>query len=82
VTTIQTNARVFKTGRALIEFAVQRDVPQGLHRAVVLLDEIPLRQDRASASPNPFLSLKPLNLEGWPANCSFRREDIYGDDGR
>lgn len=25
---------------------------------------------------------KPMTLPGWPKDCLFRREDIYGDDGR
>ncbi|HZF09416.1 MAG TPA: hypothetical protein VFE33_11550 [Thermoanaerobaculia bacterium] len=30
----------------------------------------------------PPLRLKMLDLRGLPANTTFRREDIYGDDGR
>lgn len=28
------------------------------------------------------LDLKAMKLGAWPKACTFRREDIYGDDGR
>ena len=28
------------------------------------------------------LVLRQVRLSGWPANSTYRREEIYGDDGR
>ncbi len=32
--------------------------------------------------PKPPLRLKVFDWPGWPANATFRREEIYDDDGR
>jgi hypothetical protein len=54
-------------------------VSAGVHQAVVIVEEQPaVAGQRVDALPN----LLPLAFEGWPTDCTFRREDLYGDDGR
>ena len=55
-------------------------IAPGEHRAVLLLDVAVRPAERGA--PKPPLRLKMLDLQGWPADTTFRREDIYGDDGR
>ncbi len=55
-------------------------IAPGEHRAVLVLDEAV--RPRGRKSPKPPLRLKMLDWQGWPADATFRREDIYGDNGR
>jgi hypothetical protein len=55
-------------------------IAPGEHRAVLVLDEAV--RPTARRAPKPPLRLKMLEGQGWPADTTFRREDIYGDDGR
>ena len=36
----------------------------------------------AARVPKPPLKLKVWKWEAWPADATFRREDLYEDDGR
>jgi hypothetical protein len=45
---------------------------------VIVEEQSAAAEQRADAS----LDLLPRTFEGWPNNCNFRREDLYGDDGR
>jgi hypothetical protein len=57
---------------------VPADVPAGVHQVVIVLQEAP-----SAVS-------KPRGLASWPGHdvglvdpaMTFRREDLYGDDGR
>jgi hypothetical protein len=77
--TIETAISVNPDGSAVIELQLPGNVSAGVHRAVVIVEEQPavVEQDAALA-----LDLLPLTFEGWPKDCTFRREDLYGDDGR
>jgi hypothetical protein len=57
---------------------VPADIPPGTHQVVVVLQEdaSPPRRDRFTADW-PVHQSGPVD-----ANMTFRREDIYGDDGR
>jgi hypothetical protein len=65
------------------ELRVVTQAPEGIrpgeHRAVLLLDEAVHSGPKASRPP---LRLKMLDWSAWPAGSTFRREEIYGDDGR
>lgn len=54
-------------------------IPPGEHRVVVVIDDglVPAKARNAK----PPLKLNVLKWESWPAESTFRREDIY-DDGR
>lgn len=50
-------------------------LPPGDHEAVVDLPEV-------SDSSTPQLDDFPISHTPWDPTATFRREDIYGDDGR
>jgi hypothetical protein len=57
------------------------NIPPGDYPAVLILDE------RADSAPSEKVPKLPLRLKiftwsDWPANPTFRREEIYDDDGR
>jgi hypothetical protein len=76
--TLEIQATVDETGELRVVTQAPPGIAPGEHRAVLLLEET---MGQPSA-PKPPLRLKMLDLRGWPANTTFRREDIYGDDGR
>jgi hypothetical protein len=76
---IETSISVNPDGSAVIELQLSGNVPAGVHRAVVIVEEQPAVADQYVDAP---LNLLPLAFEGWPQDCTFRREDLYGDDGR
>ncbi len=63
-----------------LKIEVPKSVASGPHRLVVVIEESPL--DTAQHKAAGPLRLTKLHLPAWPANSSFRREDIYGDTGR
>jgi hypothetical protein len=64
-----------------VRIALPRAVKPGPHRLVVVIDESPVSPE-ATRQPNGPLRLRKLRLPGWPKDALFRREEIYGDDGR
>jgi hypothetical protein len=38
--------------------------------------------DQLKKKMKRLLDLKPIRLQGWPKHSTFRREEIYNDDGR
>lgn len=40
------------------------------------------RPSRLGPESDPLADFPTLHVESWPAGFSFRREEIYGDDGR
>jgi hypothetical protein len=55
-------------------------IAPGEHRAVLVIDE---HIAAASAHvPKPPLALKVWKWEAWPTDATFRREDLYENDGR
>lgn len=79
MTTIETAISVNPDGSAILELRVPGSVAAGVHRAVVIVDEQAAAAEQRADAP---LDLLPLAFDGWPDNCNFRREDLYGDDGR
>ena len=79
MTTIETSISVNADGSAVLELQVPGSVSAGVHRAVVIVeDQSAVVEQHADTVPD----LLPLKFEGWPNDCTFRREDLYGDDGR
>jgi hypothetical protein len=63
-----------------VKLELPKTVAPGPHRLVLVIEEAPLdAAPRKAAAP---LRLTKLHLSGWPADSTFRREDIYGDTGR
>jgi hypothetical protein len=77
--TIETAIFVNPDGSAVIELQLPGNVSAGVHRAVVIVEEQPVVAGQHVDTPPNLL---PLAFEGWPKGCAFRREDLYGDDGR
>ena len=77
--TIETAISVNPDGSAVIELQLPGNVSAGVHRAVVIVEEQPTAAGQQVNSPPNLL---PLTFAGWPKDCAFRREDLYGDDGR
>jgi hypothetical protein len=78
--TIETHVTVTPDGQLTVRAAAPADIPPGEHSAVLVIDEhIALAMVR---TPKPPLVLKIWKWEAWPTNATFRREDLYEDDGR
>lgn len=55
----------------------------GQHKVLIIAEETAIAQYDREAGKNHLLSgLKPIRLPHWPENSTFRREEIYNDDGR
>lgn len=77
--TIDTVANV--TGDQMVSIPLPRRVLPGPHRVVLVIDEA-AAEPPAVPSPSEPLSLRMLQMAGWPQGSTFRREEIYGDAGR
>ena len=77
--TIETAISVNPDGSAVVELQLPGNLSAGVHRAVVIVEDQPVVAGQIVDTPP---SLLPLAFEGWPTDCVFRREDLYGDDGR
>ncbi len=73
--TIETVATVTAEGKLIVE--APPGMAPGEHRVVIVVEETPHTAGRL-----PPLKLHTWKLNAWPADCTFRREDLYGDDGR
>ena len=75
---IETKAEVTPEGKLTV--AVSSKVTPGEHWVIVTIDdEARVGGARKRTAP---LQLKMLKWSAWPKDCAFRREDLYGDDGR
>ncbi len=55
----------------------------GLHKILIITDEKAVGGGIPRKKRNKgLLDLKPVHLQGWPKHSTFRREEIYDDDGR
>jgi hypothetical protein len=79
--TFEIKATVAPDGELRVVARVPPDIPPGDHQAVLILDEA-ARTISPEGTPKPPLRLKVFDWPGWPANSTFRREEIYDDDGR
>ena len=76
--TIETTITVTPDGDIIVP--VKANLPAGTHRAVLVIDAEPV--EASNASTDSALDLHTFALANWPADATFRREDIYSDDGR
>jgi hypothetical protein len=77
--TIETAISVNPDGSAIVELQLPGTVSAGVHRAVVIVEE---QSTVAGPGVDTPPDLLPLAFDGWPKDCEFRREDLYGDNGR
>ena len=73
--TIETTAEVGPDGKLVVQ--LPPDIPPGPHRVVVVVEEQPA--ERPKREPMTFSA---YDVELIDPNMTFRREDLYGDDGR
>lgn len=76
--TLEITLTVQPDGTAILE--LPPDVLPGEHRAVLVIEEAS-QQPPTIESPE-MLQLQTFALTNWPADATFRREVLYGDDGR
>ncbi len=79
---IETEMSVAEDGSAVIQLQLPPTVTAGKHRAVVVLDEQRVDDDRAAAIAPPPVDLPAHDFGPWPGGLSLRREHLYGDEGR
>ena len=75
---MQITATVSLDGRLIVQ--LPSSIPPGEHRVVLVIED-------KSTAPTAKISRPPLRLnvlkwKAWPAESTFRREDLYGDEGR
>jgi len=63
-----------------LRIELPKSVTPGPHRVVVVIEE--LTSAAAQRKPAGPLRLTKLHLPAWPADSTYRRDDIYGDTGR
>ena len=76
--TIETLITVTPEGRIIIPG--QANLPPGEHRAVLVIEEMPPLANHKTIPPS--LRLHAVAWQGISVDTTFRREDIYGDEGR
>lgn len=76
MTSVQTTATVSRDGKLVIQ--LPPSIPPGKHRVVLVIDhgQTPVRLSK------PPLKLNVMKWKAWSAASTFRREEIYGDEGR
>lgn len=74
--TIETIITVLDDGS--IQIPPRHDLTPGSHRAVLVVEE----ESAPALARHLPLRLRMLNLSGWPANSTYRREELYDDAGR
>jgi hypothetical protein len=75
---MQVTATVSVDGKLIVQ--VPQSIPPGEHRVVLVIDDKTTQP--AAKIPKPPLKLNVFRWEGWPADSTFRREDIYEGAGR
>jgi hypothetical protein len=75
--TIETTAVV--TPEHTLTVQLPADVAPGTHKVVVVIEEV----EAAPKPPVPrWIDWPAHNVQLTDPTCTFRREDMYGDDGR
>ncbi len=78
--TIETNLQVSEDKTVVLTLPRVAELRPGVYHVVMVIDEKPI-QPVEETKKNP-LNLNVFKWEGWPVDCTFRREDIYENDGR
>jgi hypothetical protein len=78
--TIETDVHISEDKTIHLTLPEVSELQPGMYHVVVVIDDEPI-QPVAETKKKP-LKLHEFELKGWPADCTFRREDIYNDDGR
>lgn len=55
----------------------------GQHKILIIADEAAIPEEgKITGEVKRSLDLRPISPMGWPKDSTFRREEIYNDDGR
>lgn len=79
MTSVQTTATVSSDGKLVLQ--LPPSIPPGEHRVVLVID-YGSSPHTSARLPKPPLALNVLKWKAWPANATFRREEIYEYDER
>lgn len=74
--TIQTTVTIGSDGKLILQ--LPQDIQPGQHRVVVVIDEF----DSPATPGQTRLALEAVDWPNWPAEATFRREELYDDNGR
>lgn len=75
---IETSAIVTEDKKVTI--SVPEEISAGKHKVILIIDENLIGGE--GREKDKELNFKIFKWNNWPADCSFKREDIYNDDGR
>ncbi len=75
---LQTTATVTSDGKLIAQ--VPPSILPGKHHVVLVIDEV--FNKREAQTPKPIRALKVFEWNAWPAESTFRREELYVDEGR
>lgn len=78
--TIEAQVTVTEDGELIVEAPTLTNIQKGRYRAILVLEEVPA--PATSTTSKPPLELNAWEWKNWPADATFRREDLYDDDGR
>ena len=79
--TIETLLRVGKDHTVNIKIKLPKEFAPGDYNALVVMDEKSQR-DSGGEVRTPLNVIHSWNWDTWPKSSIFRREEIYGTDGR
>lgn len=76
---VETRSVVGQDREAIIRVKLPPEVQPGEHRFIVITDEDPAA---SSDETRELGELVTWPWEAWLVGCTFRREDLYGEEGR
>jgi hypothetical protein len=77
--TIETTARVRENHKANLLLEFPPDISPGDYRMLVVVEE---KAIGPGDNGHVDFDCQAWDWDGWPNNATFRREEIYGEDGR
>ena len=78
MTSIQLTATVSPEGKLIAQ--LPPGIEPGEHQIVLVIDEAQAMHTAQNGKRSK--ALRVLKWNAWPANSTFRREELYGDEGR
>lgn len=76
--TIETDAIVTEHGKMLLNIKLP-DLSAGKYKIVMIIDD---KIEHYASPGKASLKFNIFEWTNWPGDSTFRREDIYNDDGR
>lgn len=78
---VEVTIKVGADGSAVIH--TRNLLKPGQHKVLIIAEETAITQNEIQAKKRKTLSgLNLIRLRQWPSHSTFRREEIYNDDGR